>query len=61
VSVRVEVGGRSLVQAPRFQTMTVEEYFEQYIGAGDAPAAAPATPAPADAANPAPAAPGAAQ
>ena len=61
VSVRVDVGGRSLVQAPRFQSLTVEEYFEQYIGAGDAPAAVPAAPAPADTATPAPAATGAAQ
>ena len=29
VSVRVEVGATSLVQAPRFRSVTVEEYFEQ--------------------------------
>jgi hypothetical protein len=37
VSVRVGVGAASVSQAPRFRTLTVEEYFEQYIGAGDAP------------------------
>jgi len=56
VSVRVEVGGTALVQAPRFRGVTVDEYFEQYIGAGDAPAAEPAAEAPAATATQAPAA-----
>jgi serine/threonine-protein kinase len=55
VSVRVEVNATALVQAPRFRGVTVDEYFEQYIGAGDAPA--PATDATAPAAPPAPASP----
>jgi hypothetical protein len=56
VSVRVEVGGSAIVQAPRFRGVTVDEYFEQYIGAGDAPPAEPAVEAPAATAIPAPAA-----
>jgi hypothetical protein len=56
LDMRVEVGRTILVQAPRFRGVTVEEYFEQYIGAGDAPGAAPATETPAAApASPAPA------
>ena len=54
VSVRVDAGSTSVVPLTRFQRMTAEEYFEQYIGAGDAPGAE--TVAPADSgAQPAPA------
>jgi hypothetical protein len=55
LSVRVEVGATALVQAPRFRGVTVDEYFEQYIGAGDAPAPASAPEADAPTAPPAPA------
>jgi hypothetical protein len=44
VSVTVEVGGTTVVPVTRFQGLTVDEYFEQYIGAGDAPAVSAATP-----------------
>jgi hypothetical protein len=44
VSVRVDAGGTSVVPLTRFQRMTAEEYFEQYIGAGDAPGAETAAP-----------------
>jgi len=47
VTVRIDVGGTSVAPVTRFQSMSVEEYFEQYIGAGDAPAPE-ATQAPAD-------------
>ena len=62
VSVRIDVGGTSVVPPTRFQAMTVEEYFELYLGTGD-PAATPAIPAPAEtaAAAPAPAPTGVAQ
>jgi hypothetical protein len=48
VTVRVDVGGTTVAPVARFQSMSVEEYFEQYIGAGDAPApeAAPAPASP---------------
>jgi hypothetical protein len=32
VSVRVDVGGTSIVPVTRFQAVTAEEYFEQYLG-----------------------------
>jgi len=59
VSVRVDVGGTSVVPVTRFRTMTVEEYFEQYLGsstaAGDAPTGAePAAAVPAETAPPTP-------
>ncbi len=44
VSVTVEAGGTAVVPVPRFQSLSVDEYFEQYIGAGDAPAVPAATP-----------------
>jgi hypothetical protein len=55
VSVRVDAGGTSVVPLTRFQRMTVEEYFEQYIGAGDAPGAETVAPADSVAAPAAPA------
>ena len=41
ITVRVDVGATSVAPVARFQSMTPEEYFEQYIGAGDAPGASP--------------------
>ena len=62
ITVRIDAGGTSVVPAPRFQRMSVDEYFEQYIGAGDAPGAVTAAPADPAAATAAPAtAPGAVQ
>ena len=55
VSVRVDAGGTSVVPLTRFQRMTAEEYFEQYIGAGDAPGAETVAPADSVAAPAAPA------
>ena len=40
VTLRVEAGRTSLVPITRFQSLTVEEYFEQYLGSSYAPAAA---------------------
>jgi hypothetical protein len=61
VTVRIDVGGTSVAPVTRFQTISVEEYFEQYIGAGDAPTPESA-PAPADPSTAAPPSPtGAAQ
>jgi hypothetical protein len=59
VSVRIDVGATSVVPATRFQTVSVEEYFEMYLGGSEEPAA----PAPAEtaAAAPAPAPTGVAQ
>ena len=54
VSVRIDVGGTSVVPPTRFQAMTVEEYFELYLGTGDT-AATPAIPTSAETAAPAPA------
>jgi Protein kinase domain len=51
VSVRIDVGATSVVPATRFQTVSVEEYFEMYLGGREEPAA----PAPADTAAAAPA------
>ena len=45
VRVTVQVGGTTIVPVTRFQSMSVDEYFEQYIGAGDAPAAPAPEPA----------------
>jgi hypothetical protein len=53
VSVLVEVGRTAVVLAPRFPSVTVEEYFEQYIGAGDAQAPEPTAETPAVTATPA--------
>jgi serine/threonine protein kinase len=39
VSVTVEAGATTVVPLTQLQSMSVDEYFEQYIGAGDAPAA----------------------
>jgi hypothetical protein len=39
VTLRVEAGRTSVVPITRFPSLTVEEYFEQYLGAGYAPAA----------------------
>jgi hypothetical protein len=55
VSVRVDAGGTSVVPLTRFKRMSAEEYFEQYIGAGDAPGAEPVAPAESVAAPAAPA------
>jgi hypothetical protein len=44
IGVTIEAGGTAVVPVTRFQGMSVDEYFEQYIGAGDAPAAVPAAP-----------------
>ena len=55
VSVRIEVGGTNVVPTTRFQTVSVEEYFEMYLGASEAPAVDPAAQAPAETAPPAPA------
>ena len=55
VSVRVDAGGTSVVPLTRFQRMTAEEYFEQYIGAGDAPGVETSAPADSGAAPAAPA------
>jgi hypothetical protein len=41
VTVQVGVGGVSVIPLQRFQTMTAEEYFEQYLGSA-APSAEPA-------------------
>lgn len=38
VSVTIEANGTAVVPVTRFQGLSVDEYFEQYIGAGDAPA-----------------------
>jgi serine/threonine protein kinase len=38
VTLRVEVGRTSVVPITRFQALTVEEYFEPYLGAGYTPA-----------------------
>jgi len=61
VTVRIEVGGTSVVPTTRFQTVSVEEYFEMYLGASEAPAVDPAAQTPAETAAPAPASPGVAQ
>jgi hypothetical protein len=53
VTVRIDVGGTSVAPTARFQSMSVEEYFEEYIGAGDAPAPE-TTQAPADLSTAAP-------
>jgi hypothetical protein len=58
VSVQVDAGGTSVVPLTRFQRMTAEEYFEQYIGAGDAPGVETAAPAESGAAPAAAHAPG---
>jgi hypothetical protein len=44
VTVRVDVGGTSVVPITRFRSMTVEEYFEQYLGSADTSAASSLTP-----------------
>ena len=54
ITVRIEAGGTSVVPVTRFQRISVEDYFEQYIGAGDAPGAPRAAP-PESAAAPVPA------
>jgi hypothetical protein len=36
VTARVDVGGVAVAPPARFQTVTVEEYFEQYLAAGSA-------------------------
>jgi hypothetical protein len=64
VTVRVDVGGTSVVPITRFQSMTVEQYFEQYLGSTETPSSSstPDGPAPAAAVPAAPAAsPGVAQ
>lgn len=60
VSVHVQVGATNVLPAPKFRTLTVDEYFEQYIGAGDAPSPTPATETPGGTAAPVAAAPAAA-
>jgi serine/threonine protein kinase len=55
VSVRIEVGGTTVVPTTKFQTVSVEEYFEMYLGASEAPAVDPAAQTPAETAAPAPA------
>ena len=42
VTARVDVGGVAVAPPARFQTVTVEEYFEQYLAAGSAAGGAPA-------------------
>jgi len=55
VNVRVDVGGVAVAPTARFPTVTVEEYFEQYLGSALAVPPAPDSAAPApDAAHPAP-------
>jgi hypothetical protein len=44
VSVTIEANGTAVVPVTRFQGLSVDEYFEQYIGAGDAPAVTAAPP-----------------
>jgi hypothetical protein len=46
VRVTVQVGGTTVVPVTRFQSMSVDDYFEQYIGAGDAPGVPEPVPAP---------------
>jgi protein kinase-like protein len=55
VSAHVTVGGIAVAPMTRFDTVTVEQYFEQYIGGLGTPAES-AAPSPAAAAVPAPAA-----
>ncbi|HKE83727.1 MAG TPA: protein kinase [Vicinamibacterales bacterium] len=45
INVRVDVGGVAVAPMARFQTVTVEEYFEQYLGSGLAGLPAPESPA----------------
>jgi hypothetical protein len=55
VSIQVTVGGRSLTPVTRFQSPTVEQYFEQILAVEAPPAVDPAALAPGDPAAPAPA------
>jgi hypothetical protein len=55
VTARVSVGGVAIAPLTRFDSVSVEQYFEQYLGGSAAPAES-AAPAPAADAAPAPAA-----
>jgi hypothetical protein len=50
INVRVDVGGIAVAPMARFQAVTVEEYFEQYLGSALAGVQAPESSAPASAA-----------
>jgi hypothetical protein len=54
VTARVSVGGIAVAPMARFDAVTVEAYFEQFLGGSAGVAAEPAVPAPADAARAAP-------